>query len=821
VTGIGRLLRDLGYALRTMRRNPGSAAIAVLVLAIGIGPTTAMFSVVDKVLLQPLPYPESDRLVQFIVASPMGNATLASVPKFIAWREGRGVFEHVAAFTAPEPIVLATGGPPELASGMQVSAGYFPVFGVVTASGRLFSMADDLPRGPRVAVISHGFWQRRLGRDPAALGRLVQIDGTPHEVIGILAPNAPVDARTDVWMPLQADPDSLDHSSRLQVVGRLRRGVAVDSAVRQVYSSAGEFHRRFPNAMGPREHFGIMWLRDVVVGDARPALLFLLGAVAVLLLIACANVANLLLARGTAREREFSLRAALGARPSSILAQLLTESVLVTVIGASLGLAMGAAGLRWLTSFYPGYLTLAGRLSPPIALDWRLLGFTAILLVPTTVLFGLYPALQSARLDLTSMFGSAGGHATGSPRHTRLRSTLVVAQMACALVLLVGAGLFIQAFIKTRTVAPGFASDHILTLDMPLSGQRFARTATVAGLVQTAESRIETMPDVVMAAAASSLPLEPATTLPFVIDRRPLLQSPFHGSANWRRISPDYFEVFRIRLLRGRAFTKHDTIDSRPVAIVNDSMARRFWPNATPLDERITIGSGIRPDIAEPSRVVVGIVADLRDTGLGRNPEPAVYVPIAQVSDGMNAFQNAALPLRWVVRTGVDPRRLGADIARELRASSGGLPAGRMQTMDEIVALSTARADFTTTVLTMFAAIALSLSCVGLYGLMVQSIQQRTREIGIRMALGAERWSVLWMVVGDGLRLTAAGVVLGVIAASVAMQMLVGTIHGIARWDPWVFAAVVALLNGVALVAVLLSARRATAVQPTEALRHV
>ena len=300
-----------------------------------------------------------------------------------------------------------------------------------------------------------------------------------------------------------------------------------------------------------------------------------------------------------------------------------------------------------------------------------------------------------------------------------------------------------------------------------------------------------------------------------------MLRSPFHGSANWRRISPDYFEVFRIRLLRGRMFTKHDVAESGPVAIVNDSMARRFWPGATPLDERITIGSGVRPDITEPSRIVVGIVADLRDTGLGRDPEPAVYVPIAQLSDGMNGFQNAALPLRWVVRTGVDPRRLGPDVARELGASSGGLPVGRLQTMEEIVALSTARADFNTTVLTMFAAIALSLSCVGLYGLMVQSIEQRTREIGIRMALGAERWSVLWMVVGEGLRLTSAGVVFGAIAAGVAMQTLVGTIHGVARWDPWVFCGVVGLLNGVALSAVLLSARRATAVRPIEALRHV
>jgi putative ABC transport system permease protein len=820
MNGLRHLIQDLGYAFRTMRRNPLATATAMVVLAVGIGPNAAMFSVVNRVLLEPLPYPSPDRLLQIIVASPMGNATLTSAPKYITWRVDRGAFEHIAAFGSAEPILLSTDGPAEVALAMRVSAGYFPVFGIAPGLGRTFSDEDDVPRGPQLAVISEAFWQRRFGRDRAVVGRLIRVDGRPHEVIGVIAAGAPADPRADVWLPLQADPLSRDHSSWLQVVARLRPGVTADMARRQIYAAAGEFHKRFPTVMGPREHFGVMWLRDVVVGDARPALLFLLGAVMLVLLVACGNVANLLLAQGTAREREFSVRAALGASPGRIVRQLLTESVLLTLSGAAIGVMSGLAGVRWLLAVKPGYAWMSGPSKQPLTLDWNVMGFMAVLLVVTTGLFGLYPAIRAARLDLTSTIGSGAGQITGA-RQGRLRPALVVAQLACALVLLVGAGLFIQAFVKTRTVDPGFASANILTLEMPLSGPRFARTAAVAQLIDVAEHRIAALPDVAFVAATSSLPLEPSATLPFAIDRRPLLSAPFHGTANWRRVSRAYFEVFRIRLLRGRTFTQHDTLAALPVAVINESMARKFWPGSNPLDERLTAAGGIRPDIHEPSRVIVGIVADVRDTGLGRNPEPVVYVPIAQVSDGMNEFQNQALPLQWAVRTNAEPRRLAAAIERELQASSKSLPLGRVRTMDEIVALSTTRADFNTTVLAIFAFIALALASVGLYGLMVYSIQQRTREFGVRLALGAEPWTVRWMVLREGARLVVAGLALGTASAWLLARTMAGTIHGVDRGEPLIVAGVAVVLSGVAFVAITLSARRVSSVEPTEALRHV
>jgi predicted permease len=800
-----------------MRRNLGCTVTAVVVLAVGIGPNTAIFSIVDKVLLRPLPYPHADRLLQLIVASPMGNATRASVAKYITWRQDRGAFELVAAFTAPEPLQLSAAAGPELASAVQVSADYFPLFGLQPALGRTFTRSEDVVRGPRVAVIGDGLWQRRFGRDRSIIGRLVQLDGESYEVIGVLAPDSTDAGRADVWLPLQADPDSMDHSSRLQVVARIRPGVTAEAARWQIYEAAGDFHRRFPRTMGPYEHFGVMPLREVVVGDARPALMFLLGAVTLVLLTACANVANLLLAQGTAREREFAVRASIGARPSTIIRQLLAECVLLASMGGALGVAMAFAGLQWLSWINPGYLSMLGPSMRTVSLDGRVLGFTSALLLLTTVLFGIHPAIRATRPNLAAMFGSGSTQATAGARHRRFGSALVVAQFACALVLVLGAGLLIQAFVSIRTTDPGFVSSQVLTLEMPIAGRRFAETAAVARVIETVENRLGALPDVVRAAASSSLPLEPAVTLPFAIDRRPLLRSPFHGTTNWRRVSWGYFDVFRIGLVAGRMLTRHDSEGGRPVALINESMARKFWPGDTPLEERITVAPSVRRDVTEPSRVIVGIVADVRESGLQHDVEPIVYVPIGQVSDGMNAFQNQTKPLQWMVRTSADPRRLSAAIQREL-ATSSGVPVGRVRTMDEVMRLSTARADFATTLLTVFAAIAVLLASVGLYGVMVQSIHQRRREIGVRMALGATPWSVRGLLLRQGLKLTAAGVAIGIVGSAALMQTMVATLFGLTPWSPPVFLGVAVLLSTVAAVAMLLAARRATGIHPATAL---
>jgi putative ABC transport system permease protein len=374
--------------------------------------------------------------------------------------------------------------------------------------------------------------------------------------------------------------------------------------------------------------------------------------------------------------------------------------------------------------------------------------------------------------------------------------------------------------VATRTVPPGFTSNNVLTLETPVSGSRFGRTADVSALVQTAEQRVEALHDVGSVAVASSLPLEPGVALPFVIDRRPLLRSPYHGTAQWRRISRAYFDVFQIALQSGRLFTRHDIGGSLPIAIINEAMARKFWPGGSALNERIRIGREVGGRIEEPIRTIVGVVADVRDTGLNRDPEPMVYVPIAQVSDSLNAFHNQAQALQWVVRTNAAPNRLIPAIERELRASGRDLVIGRVRTMDEIVAQSTAQSDFNATVLTLFAAVSLILSATGLYGLMAHSIEQRTREIGIRIALGATPWRVRAVVLMEGLRLTLAGVFIGAVAAVWLTRYMAGLIYGVQTLDPMVFTAVAILLIAVATLGTLLSARRATSIQANVALRH-
>ncbi len=817
--------QDLRSSWRSLRGGGGSSATAVAVLAIGIGANAAMFSVVNRVLLEPLPYPEPDRLVQLLVGSPMGNATLTSVPKYVAWRETRGAFRVIAAFGSIESVALGGGDRPELAAAMRVSADYRSVFGMRLVRGRTFTRAEDVPGGPRVALISVGSWRRRFGGDPTIVGRTLIVEQEAYELIGVVdpvpGPGAGASAEADVWLPLRADPNSLDHASRYQVVARLDEGVTLEMARRQMYEAAGEFHRKFPGAMGPLEHFTLAPLRDVLVGDARFAVLLLSGAVTFVLLIACANVANLLLAQGRRRAREIAVRASLGASPRRIIGQLLTESLLLSLVGGVAGLALGAAGIRALLAMNPGNIPFVGADGAGIALDWRVLLFTGLATLATGLLFGILPALHASRIDLIGTLRGADPQASGGPRDSRIRASLVIAQMSFAVVLLVGAGLLIRTFVASRIEALGFEAHDVLAMEMPLSGPRFARTADVARLVRAGEQRLETLPAVAAAAVTCALPLEPTASLPFTIDRRPLASASYHGLASWRSVSLRYFDVFRIALLRGRTFTIHDHASGEPVAIINDAMARKYWPDGNALQERLTIGRGIRPEIAEPTRTIVGIVRNARDGGLHHDPEPMVYVPVPQVSDGMNAFNNQVLPLQWVIRTTGAADRSGASIERELRAISGGLPIGRVRSMDEVIAQSTARADFNTTVLTLFAAIALSLAAIGLYGVIAYSVQQRTREIGVRVALGAAPGEVRGMVLLQGLRLTLAGLLVGAVVALILTRSMTSLIFGVKTWDPIVFTAVAVLLVAVALAATLLPAHRATRIHPNEALRHV
>jgi putative ABC transport system permease protein len=816
---IERALHDVRYAARSLRRSPGFAITAILVLALGIGANTAVFSVARRVLLRPLPYSEPDRLVQFVSRTQTGLAPLASVPKYNEWRQGIGpkVYSRIAAYYASGPgMTLTSGGRQLHLSAMYVSSDYFGVFDAPIALGRTFTSSEDTPQGPRLAVISHAFWLREFGGARNPVGHSISLGNEPHEVVGVMGSAFESMPAVDVWLPLQAPRVSFNHTNYLTVVGRLRPGVTLARADAQSRHLSAPFRQKFPWSMGHLEEFGVEPLDRMVAGDTQSALRMLAGAVGFVLLIACANVANLFAARATRREGDIATRAALGASRARLIRLLFTECVLVSLAGGVLGLGAGYSGVRALLAASPGGMPSVPSVTP----DSQVLTFTLGLSILTAIVFGLLPVLTASRVDLSStMKDSATQGATGIKQHRR-QSVLVVIELMLAIVLLVGAGLLLRTFAGLRSVDRGFDAANILTVEMPLNDARFQQAEPVDALVRDVERRIETVAGAGAVATTYSLPLEPTVSIPFTLVNRALPGAAYHGVGDWRTVSPRYFEVFRIRLLTGRLFTDRDDAAGQRVVIINRAMARRLWQSADPVGERLIIGKSADREFDELPRSIVGVVADVRDRGLSNDSEPMMYVPLAQTSDRMIARNNRFLSMTWVVRTIGEPMTFRSEIARELSAASGGLPIARVRSMAAIVRATTAQLEFTTILLAIFAGAALLLAAVGLYGLMSYSVEQRTQEIGIRIALGASPAGVRNMVLAQGGRLTAAGVCLGVGAAIGLSRLMSSVVFGIATWDPAVFGAVAALLAVVSVTAVYVPALAATRVEPTEALRR-
>ncbi|MFZ0431113.1 MAG: ABC transporter permease [Candidatus Acidiferrales bacterium] len=816
-------MQNLRYGFRNLVKSPGFAAVAILTLALGIGANTAIFSVVNAVLLQPLSYPHPDRLVELELSSPEGNGNVTSIPKFNVWREQTQVFDSVAAYDFSGPGINLTGGDrPEQLKGIHVSADYFRVFGAPMALGRTFNADEDRPGGPAVAVISNGLWRSRFGGDPGIINRTIDLGGDPYTVIGVLGPTFASDPASDIWLPLKPDPNSVDQGHYLRATARLKPGVTLAQAQAAMKQAAAEFKRKFPDSgvMGPKDSFTAVPLRDAVIGDVRFGLLLLFGAVGFVLLIACANVANLLLARATIRKREIAIRAALGAGRARIIWQLLTESLLLSLAGGILGLVLGYIGVRWLLSLNPGDIPRIGEQGAGVTLDWRVLVFTFVAAVLTGILFGLVPALSASRSDLSATLRESGSRTGSSMRHNKARSILVITEMALALILLVGAALLIRTFGALRGVNPGFDAHNVLTMQMSLTGTRFEKAAGVDQLERDGRERIESLPGVSAVAMTCCLPLEGGFGLPFNIEGRAPTEGPYSGGAGWLTTSPRYFDVFHIPLVRGRTFTDQDNGAADRVAIINETLAKKYWPKGDALDARIIIGKGVGPEFEEGPRQIVGIVGDVRQGSLSRPPDPIMYVPIAQVNDGIIALNNRITPMIWLVRTKLQPFALSSDIQRELREASGGLPVAHIRSMQQVVGESTARNDFYMTLLTIFAGVALALAAIGVYGLMAYSVQQRTQEIGVRMALGASPEQVRRMVVKQGMQLAMVGVVLGVGSALALARLMSSLLYGVKPWDPVTIALVAVLLSGVTLLATYIPARRASRVDPMVALRY-
>ncbi|HEV3330407.1 MAG TPA: ABC transporter permease [Bryobacteraceae bacterium] len=815
-------LHDLRHSLRMFWKSRGFTAAAVAALALGIGANTAIFSVVDAVLLKPVPFPEPDRLVMFLNTSPEGSGPVASPAKFQHWREQTSVVEDVSAFRTG--IVNLTGNafPEQLRSG-EVSADYFRLFGAPVIRGRTFTAQEDLPHGERVAVLSDAFWKRRFGGDPRIVGKTISLSGTPYVVIGIIGPGFDIrefGPAPDVFTAFQLDPNTKDQGHYFLAAGRLKPGVTLAQAEARIKLSAGEYRRKFPEALRPKDGFTIQPMREAVVSEVRSSLWILLGAVSFVLLIACANVANLLLARAVGRRREIAIRSAIGAGRGRIIRQLLTESVLLSLGGALAGLALGVYGIRALLALNTAGLPRVGEDGALVALDWRVLAFTVVVAVGTGLLFGLIPALHSSRLELSSVLKESSSRSGSGFRQNKTRTILVVSEIALAIILLVGAALLIRTSVALAAVKPGFDASHVLTMRMSLTGPQFLQSAGIARMRRDGTERLRALPGVVEAAATCCIPLEGGYGLPFLVVGRPLQQGPFHGGGGWLTISPTYFDVFKIPILRGRAFTERDDASGERVVIINQAMARQYWPKGDPLTDQIWIGKGIMSELAtETPRKIVGIAGDVHDGGLNRNPQPVMYVPDAQVPDALNALNVRLTPIAWVVRTRGEPYTMSAAIQEQLRQVTG-LPVSDIRSMDVVISRSTSRQRFNMWLMSIFGGTALLLAAIGIYGLMAYSVEQRTQEIGIRLALGAEVGEVQNMVVWQGMRLSLVGVLIGIGAAFGLSRLIASFLFGVKANDPLVFVAIPILLSAVALLAVWVPARRATRIDPVDALRY-
>ena len=803
------LRQDVKYAARTLRRSPGFAAAAVLTLALGIGAITAIFSVINAALLKPLPYQNSERLVMLYGHPESGGQGTISPADFLDYCTQAASFHHLAAFSHVQ-FNLTGQQQPEHVSGSVVTPDFFVTLGAQALAGRTLSPDLDKPGKPRTAVLSHALWQRRYGADPAIVGTAIAIDGEPISVAGVVPASFQFPAGCDLWVssPFATPPQPLNpakdnstsrDSHYMDVIGELSPGVTIEQATSEVNGIAARLKQQYKD---DEEYTGAaaIKLRDDMLGESRPALLMLLSAVAVLLLIACVNVANLLLARGATRQKEVAIRIALGARRFRVVRQFLTESVLLSVAGGACGILLAALMLPLVKTVAPPRL-LGGA---PLTLDVRVLAFTATVSVASVIAFGLLPALHLAGADLNGVLKESNRGSAGGGRAQYMRSALVVCEVALATVLLIGAGLLIRSFCRLLAVPEGFNPDHVLTMRLSLPQSRYQRGADRAAFVRQVLERTTSLPGVKSAAVGSRLPLTSGrSTRSMDIEGR--TPDPAGDPApDYLVVTPDYFRSMGIQIVRGRAFTDLDTTGSPSVGIVSESAARYFWPNEDPIGKHTQVGAqlGWSP--------VVGVAADVHQHDLGSPPPVAIYIPYAQ-----DPWPFMSL----VVRTSVEPGSIASAVEAAIHSVDSDQPVFAVSTMSDVVASSVSSQRIRMLLLGMFALIALTLACIGIYGVISYSVAQRTNEIGIRMALGAARGRVLVLVVGHGLRLAAIGIVAGLLLSLGSGSLMASLLFGVQPADPITFAVISGLLAAVAMAASYIPASRAARIDPVFALR--
>jgi putative ABC transport system permease protein len=797
------LVQDLRYAFRMLLKNPGFAAVAVIALALGIGANTAIFSVVNTVLLRSLPYADPGRLM--VVKEnklPQFSSFSISPGNFLDWQKQSTSFEKLVAINGSAYNLVSGDAEPERLRGARVSAGLFEVLGVKPVQGRTFVDEEDQPGHENVVILSGGLWKRRFGADPNIVGQSITLSASSYTVIGIMpATFGFPDRDTELWTPIAFTArQAQQHGSHyLSVIARLKQGVTLQQADTELREIAARLAEQYPDSNAGWST-NVFPIQAYEVRDIKLALIFLLGAVALVLLIACANVANLLLARATARQKEMAIRSALGASRWRVVRQLLTESVLLALLGGSVGLILAYWGIESLLALAPEDLPRV----KDVALDGRVLGFTTMVTLITGIIFGLAPALQASSPNLNETLKEGGRGTTGG--HHRVRGSLVIIEIALALMLLVCSGLMIRSFIRLQQVNPGFNPNNALALNISLPGRKYPTEDQYSGFFAQLIEKISALPGVIAVGASQSLPIQGDYLVGFNIQGRPPDPPGEDKSTNYYAVTPDYFKAMGIPLLRGRLFTEQDGKNAPRVAVINETMARTYFSDEDPIGKGINLSQG-----QEGFREIIGIVGDVKQYGLAQPTTLQTYEPYLQMP-----FSSVTL----VVRTESHPAALSGPIRTQVLALDKEQPVSRIRTLDQIISGSVQQQRFTMLLLGIFAAVALILAAVGLYGVMSYAVTQRTHEIGIRMALGANTGNVLRLVVGHGMLLALIGVAIGLGGAFAFTRVMSKLLFAVSTTDPLTFAGISVLLTGVALVACLVPARRATKVDPMVALRH-
>lgn len=813
------LLQDLRYAVRMMFREFGFTVLVIITLALGIGANTAIFSVVNTVLLRSLPFSEPERVVLIWMSNPRLKLAYKELPAppadFIDWRDQNSVFDNLSAFSATAYTLTGT-SEPERIDGVQASADFFSVLGVRPEMGRTFTYEEDQPGKAQVSVISNGFWKRRFGGDPNIIDKVITLDGQSYTVIGVMPEGfefpqgATMPAglqfppKPEVWTPIAFDNQRLRDRSNfsLAAIGRLKPGVSLEQARADMNGIAERIDQQFRRSSG----FGttLVEMREQIVGDMRFALIVLMGAVGSVLLIACSNVANLLLAKSTRRQKELAIRTAMGAGRLRLVRQMLTETMLLALAGGGAGLLLANWGTGFLLAISPDSIPRAREVS----FDFWVFAFALGASLLTGILSGIVPSLQASRTDINTVLKEESLSSIGTGRSRHIRSLLVVSQVSIALVLLIGAGLLVKSFVLLQRVSIGFKPDNVLTMQLALPGFKYPAGAQQVAFFNQLLQRLKTAPGVRSAGVVTNLPLSGAgMSTNFTIEGRPVPPPRDRPMADYTAISPDLFDAMGIVLMKGRSFTDQDTATSPGVVIINETMANRFWPDEDVIGKALTVSVGSAPARLE----IIGIVADVKGAKLSGEPMSGMYVPYTQSPQGF---------MFLVARTTPEPLSMASTLTREVYTVDKDQPVSRIKSMSQVIADSESNRNFNTVLLTLFAGLALTLAVLGVYGVIAYSVNQRKREIGIRMALGAQQRDVVGLILKQGMVLILIGISIGLVAAFILAKFVSSLLYQVSAWDAATFVLATLALTVAAVLPVFIPAFKATSIDPMTALKQ-